>query len=107
VASIAGPLGALNISRGPAARLSQSASIPVSVTVFIPAAIMVTPSVVAATFAIIAATVVHHRGRRIVTRRFIDHRGSLSPAKRVDIDVDASIGVGGRACHQRERDEAK
>lgn len=39
--------------------------------------------------------VVDHRRRGISPRRFVDHRRRRSPPKRVDVDDDASAGVGG------------
>src|SRR5271166_2444885 len=74
------------------------------VMVFRPAMIAVTPTAVIAPM---AAAVVNHRRRSIITRRLIDYRGRCSPTKRVDIYVEACVGVGARACDQRKRDSAK
>jgi len=59
-----------------------------AITASVPPVSMVTP---------VATTGVDHGRRSIVTRRLVDHGRGCSPSKRIEVDVQMDVGVGG-AC---------
>jgi len=107
IASRHNGIGAMNRQvneRGAPDAFQKSVSMIASVMVFAPTAVPAGVVMIAP----MATAVIDHWGCSVIRRRFIDHWGGRRPpAKRIDSDADVYVGVGGRACRQRKRDNAK